>query len=725
MASFVLDPYDVGLLGALAKALPLEQQPEDIRDLAAEDVARRIALDNIATVRADHPDEYGANIPEGAGRPGVFLLDRHVVELAGASAKVFAAAMAGDPPMLRVHRRAAQGLAWCAEGQVHSGYGVARRVLRSAGELFNQNDERDGSTAIGAVVLDKGESELSSASRSALEKSILPAELVEARSAARREYRAAEEKADAQRRRNSPPFWEREDVVVTHKGRRVWVGEVNGPGRLQVAPEGVSNTIEVQTSTLRVQFNGSDMSWQEAIKVLEPEAPGVSLSLRFDPDEKYLRERLHVPASFNTAEEALDCYEQCWNRAVEMGGVVRGGTLTVDGEQYRVSQNGRVWSGEHAVSIEEIEDRRRGRSPAPAADQKIEGAKPAPAVSGDREVVECRDEFNVYAAWMAGKIASVTDGAFTLFTTEHDKSPELRVGGRADVLVISRLPAGNELTVVAGGECLLQAWAKNDANLRVTVDGCERANVHVMQRGSAAVEVRGDKETARGVVVKAEGQGHVALQTHGRSEAAIFARENAVVAAVVRDESAPQFRFRDDSQASIIADGRSMAVASFEDRSRVDVFESRGSSEPVVVMGGKSSGQIDVKDRARPVVRVGESTRLDMVTTNFADPEVSVSESGRVGVDMYDNSRVTLGAYGKGEVMLRAFSEHSGAKAQSYGESVVKVIGHSRNVELAKLREPWRNQQPEALEKVLESRGLKGVGAQSARQTPAPLDIDR
>ncbi|MHB1869649.1 MAG: ArdC family protein [Steroidobacteraceae bacterium] len=65
------------------------------------------------------------------------------------------------------------------------------------------------------------------------------------------------------------PFWEREGVTLTYGDRRAWVSEVNGPGRVAIALEGVSNVIEVESHRIRVQYEGQDMAWLEADALFE------------------------------------------------------------------------------------------------------------------------------------------------------------------------------------------------------------------------------------------------------------------------------------------------------------------------------------------------------------------------------------------------------------------------------------------------------------------------
>jgi len=80
------------------------------------------------------------------------------------------------------------------------------------------------------------------------------------------------------------PFWEREGVTLSYRDRRAWVSEVNGPGRIAIALEGVSNVIEVDSRYLRVQYEGQDMAWLEADALFE--------SLANEEQQREVRDRL-------------------------------------------------------------------------------------------------------------------------------------------------------------------------------------------------------------------------------------------------------------------------------------------------------------------------------------------------------------------------------------------------------------------------------------------------
>ena len=82
MSSFVADPYEIGLLAALVKRIPEANQPPGVRELNVFQVARALARENIASVRADRPDGYVPGTPEGIGRAGPNLFDKDVIALA-------------------------------------------------------------------------------------------------------------------------------------------------------------------------------------------------------------------------------------------------------------------------------------------------------------------------------------------------------------------------------------------------------------------------------------------------------------------------------------------------------------------------------------------------------------------------------------------------------------------------------------------------------------------
>lgn len=91
MSSHICDPYELGLLAALVKALPLERQPKSVRVMTPSAVGKVLALENIASVSYSHPGRGKTGVD---GVSGPKLLDDDVMKLAGASALCFAQALA-------------------------------------------------------------------------------------------------------------------------------------------------------------------------------------------------------------------------------------------------------------------------------------------------------------------------------------------------------------------------------------------------------------------------------------------------------------------------------------------------------------------------------------------------------------------------------------------------------------------------------------------------------
>ena len=91
MSSHICDPYELGLLAALIKALPLERQPKSVRAMSPVAVGKTLAHENIASVSYSHPGRSKTNT-DGASGPN--LLDDDVMKLAGASALFFSRALA-------------------------------------------------------------------------------------------------------------------------------------------------------------------------------------------------------------------------------------------------------------------------------------------------------------------------------------------------------------------------------------------------------------------------------------------------------------------------------------------------------------------------------------------------------------------------------------------------------------------------------------------------------
>ena len=91
MSSHICDPYELGLLAALVKALPIERQPKSVRAMSSAVIGKVLARENIASVSYSHP---GRGMTGVDGVSGPKLLDEDVIKLAGASALCFAHALA-------------------------------------------------------------------------------------------------------------------------------------------------------------------------------------------------------------------------------------------------------------------------------------------------------------------------------------------------------------------------------------------------------------------------------------------------------------------------------------------------------------------------------------------------------------------------------------------------------------------------------------------------------
>ena len=91
MSSHICDPYELGLLAALVKALPLERQPKSVRAMSSVAVGKALAHENIASVSYSHPGRGMHGVDRVSGPT---LLDEDVIKLAGASALCFAHALA-------------------------------------------------------------------------------------------------------------------------------------------------------------------------------------------------------------------------------------------------------------------------------------------------------------------------------------------------------------------------------------------------------------------------------------------------------------------------------------------------------------------------------------------------------------------------------------------------------------------------------------------------------
>ncbi|MDA8350111.1 MAG: zincin-like metallopeptidase domain-containing protein [Pseudomonadota bacterium] len=269
MSAFVADPYEIGLLAALVKRIPEAYQPDGVRELNVFQVARRLALENIASVRADRPHGYVPGTPEGIGRAGPNLLDKDVIALAHDAAREFLDAMDGEHPRLIVQPAAAADLARYLDYQScehaewdRSAAHAALAALRSFSNGASLNVRE------APVTIAKSEWGLRGELLKELEAKILPEAVSLYRRQAERDYAHASGMGGPAAAAEKP-FWEREGVTLTYRDRRAWVSEVNGPGRIAIALDGVSNVIEVESRQIRVQYEGRDMAWLEADALFE------------------------------------------------------------------------------------------------------------------------------------------------------------------------------------------------------------------------------------------------------------------------------------------------------------------------------------------------------------------------------------------------------------------------------------------------------------------------
>ena len=143
MSLRICDPYELGLLAALVKALPLERQPKSVRTMTAGAVGEALARANIANVSYSDPGRG----PDGVRDVfGPSLLDQDVVKLTQAAALCFSQALgypaqAGEdgataaPPVLGVTEAFAVAHAIYVSQQcdVHPGWNasVARQVCKT------------------------------------------------------------------------------------------------------------------------------------------------------------------------------------------------------------------------------------------------------------------------------------------------------------------------------------------------------------------------------------------------------------------------------------------------------------------------------------------------------------------------------------------------------------------------------------------------------------------
>jgi len=284
MSAFVADPYEIGLVAALVKRIPEATQPAGVRELDVTQVGENLARENIASVRADRPHGYLPGTPEGIGRAGPNLLDKDVIALAGDAARAFANAMHGEHPQLIVQPAAVAELVRYLEYQSCEHVEWERSAAHAALSALRGFSSAAGIDVREAPVrVAHSEWGIRGSLLNELEAKILPEAVTLCRKQAAGDYAkaqglggAAPELTGGSREISgeSPlaekPFWEREGVTLTYRDRQAWVSEVNGPGRIAIALDGVSNVIEVESRQLRVQYEGRDMAWLEADALFEP-----------------------------------------------------------------------------------------------------------------------------------------------------------------------------------------------------------------------------------------------------------------------------------------------------------------------------------------------------------------------------------------------------------------------------------------------------------------------
>ena len=264
MSAFVADPYEIGLLAALVKRIPEANQPPGVRELNVTQVAENLARENIASVRADRPHGYVSGTPEGIGRAGPNLLDKDVVALAGDAARAFSNAMHGEHPRLIVQPLAAAALSRYLDYQSceHAGWErSAARAALAALRSFSNDAGPDAREAL--LTIAQSDWGLRPPLLKELEAKVLPEAVSLNREQAVRDYAHASGMGNSTRA-TEKPFWKRDGVTLMYRDRQAWVSEVNGPGRIAIAVDSVSNVIEVDSRQIRVQYEGRDMAWLDA-----------------------------------------------------------------------------------------------------------------------------------------------------------------------------------------------------------------------------------------------------------------------------------------------------------------------------------------------------------------------------------------------------------------------------------------------------------------------------
>ncbi len=177
MSAKVCDPYEIGLLAALAKRLPANHQFHELRSGSATRIAEGLARENLRSVAYREPN--GRLEANPLDRPR--LLDTDMVSLAGQAAEVLERAMEGAQPALAVCSASAIALVDYvrhASGE-HPGWGAsaARRVCNAV-EQFAKT-QGTGVPAVGRVV-GKTEWGASSATLNALGE-LMPSRVLSAR----------------------------------------------------------------------------------------------------------------------------------------------------------------------------------------------------------------------------------------------------------------------------------------------------------------------------------------------------------------------------------------------------------------------------------------------------------------------------------------------------------------------------------------------------------------
>lgn len=111
MSAIVCDPYELGLLAALAKRLPEHLLPLAARGKSVVALGEALARENLRSVTYREPDLQIEQDARMAQRTRPALLDADIVSLAGQAAEVLERAMAGERPALTLCSASAIALA--------------------------------------------------------------------------------------------------------------------------------------------------------------------------------------------------------------------------------------------------------------------------------------------------------------------------------------------------------------------------------------------------------------------------------------------------------------------------------------------------------------------------------------------------------------------------------------------------------------------------------------